>query len=121
MEKQPVKVVSLEGNPSTPVYVLYSDDGEVLASGDGDDLMSRFEADTGEPMPEELETTTLPAEGAQTSRLDLWSYVDPVEAGSYLFGFKHKVTGKDGSFEESNRVAFEVVPAEVTLCLNPNK
>jgi len=109
----PVEVVDLDGNQQTPIFELYSDSGAVLAKADGDDLFSRFGADTGEPMPEKLAVRSLPAGKGLSSWVDLWSYMEPQKKGQYFFGARHKVSRDSAAFEESNRVPFEIVDAEV--------
>lgn len=108
----PQSVNSLSGSLFSPVLRLFDASGNGMglyppaAGGQRaiGDLSGLFP-----PPPPRL--VTLPPGGEETIAVNLWAHRDPAPPGTYGFDAAHSIGG-DGLLT-SNRVAFEIVPAQV--------
>ena len=111
---EPAEVVAFYGNQTTPRYRIYDNAGKLLCELGIRDMERRYNADMGEPIPEEPSLMTVAAGKAKNGWVDLWSYTAPLPAGRYEFAIAHQLSPSVSKFTESNHVPFQVVDAQVS-------
>jgi hypothetical protein len=109
----PVDVVRLDGNTTTPTVRVIDAHGAVVFAKTPGDKSARVVGERGPERAPVLRTATLAPNGTDSLKMNAGTYADPLPAGSYLFEASHAYKPAGGGELTSNRVAFEVVRAHV--------
>jgi hypothetical protein len=108
-----IETPSLDGNRPTPNYRVFDSSGQMVIDVTAADLFAQFDSEMGEPEPEEFAMEDLAPGATAETWFDLWSFTAPLPKGRYELQARHMIAADSDTFVESNRLAFEIVEADV--------
>jgi hypothetical protein len=107
------KIFALTGNRDTPVFQIFDERGEMLGEVDPA-VRARRVTGHVKPVPGARKVKSLAPGAQEATWVNLWKYIDPLPPGRYGVEATH-IVDEEGSFVRSERIAFEIVPASVSM------